>query len=232
VSASKRQGNLLALSGVSFAAFFITSLVLGSMLATAPLPLPDAPDANVVRFYEGNRVAALASSSLQALSAVSLYVFAACVTVFVRATTSKNGALTRLTLGGGILAAGFLLLSVLIQCVLALIATGGKLGLVGILRDLSFLAGGPVHVPLLGLFVGAASIATLRAKALPRWISWLGIVVALLSILSLTSLVFFPASVLIPLGRLLAFVWSVAVSIALLCGGRNTAPKPVRGESI
>ena len=83
---------MLALSGVFFAAFFITSLVLGSMLATAPLPLPDAPDANVVRFYEGNRVAALASSSLQALSAVSLFVFAACVTVFVRATTSRNGA--------------------------------------------------------------------------------------------------------------------------------------------
>jgi uncharacterized protein involved in cysteine biosynthesis len=84
------------------------------------------------------------------------------------------------------------------------------------LHDLSFLAGGPAHVPLLGLFVGLASIATLRAKALPRWIPWLGIVAAVLSILSLASLVFFPASVLIPLGRLLAFVWSVAVGILLV----------------
>jgi hypothetical protein len=64
--------------------------------------------------------------------------------------------------------------------------------------------------------VGAASIATRRAKAFPRWIPWLGIVAALLSILSLASLVFFPASVLIPLGRLLAFVWSVAVGILLV----------------
>ena len=216
MSTSKRQGNLLALSGVFFTAFFIASLVLVGVLASAPLPLPDAPNADVVRFYEGSRVAALASSSLQALSAVSLYVFAACVAAFVRVTTSENGALARLTLGGGILAAGFLLLSVLIQWVLALIVTGGELGLVGTLRDLSFLAGGPAHVPLLGLFVGVASIATLRAKALPRWIPWLGIVAAVLSIVSLASLVFFPASVLIPLGRLLAFVWSVAVGILLV----------------
>jgi hypothetical protein len=75
----------------------------------------------------------------------------------VRATTSKtkNGALARLTLGSGILATGFFLLSVLIQWVLALIATGGELGLVGTLRDLSFLAGGPVHVPLFGLLLTA-----------------------------------------------------------------------------
>jgi hypothetical protein len=50
VSTSKRQGNLLALSGVFFAAFFIASLVLGGVLASAPLPLPDAPAADVVRF--------------------------------------------------------------------------------------------------------------------------------------------------------------------------------------
>lgn len=103
MSTSKRQGNLLALSGV-FAAFFIVSLVLGGVLASAPLPLPDAPGADVVRFYEGSRDAALASSSLQALSAVSLYVFAACVAAFVRATTSENGVLARLTLDAGILA--------------------------------------------------------------------------------------------------------------------------------
>ena len=61
-STSKRQGNLLALSGgVFFAAFFIASLVLGDVLASAPLPLPDA---DFARFYEGSRVAALASSSL------------------------------------------------------------------------------------------------------------------------------------------------------------------------
>ena len=137
----------MALSGVFFTAFFIASLILVGVLASAPLPLPDAPDADVVHFYEGSRVAALASSSLQALSAVSLYVFAACVAAFVRVTTSENCALARLTLGGGILAAGFLLLSVLIQWVLALIVTGGELGLVGTLHDLSFLAGGPPTFP-------------------------------------------------------------------------------------
>ena len=61
MSTSKGQGSLLALSGLFFAAFFIASLVLGDVLASAPLPLPDA---DFARFYEGSRVAALASSSL------------------------------------------------------------------------------------------------------------------------------------------------------------------------
>jgi uncharacterized protein involved in cysteine biosynthesis len=60
-----------------------------------------------------------------------------------------------------------------------------------------------------------AKIAARMAKALPRWISWLGIVQATLAILSLASLVFFPAAPLILLGRVLGFVWSIAVGLVL-----------------
>ena len=90
--------------------------------------------------------------------------------------------------------------------------------LVGTLRNLNFLSGGAAHVASLGLFVGAASIAASRARALPRWILWLGILAAALSILSLVSLVWFPATILLPLGRLLAFVWSIAVGLVLALG--------------
>jgi uncharacterized protein involved in cysteine biosynthesis len=60
-----------------------------------------------------------------------------------------------------------------------------------------------------------AEIAARMAKALPRWISWLGIVQATLAILSLASLVFFPAAPLILLGRVLGFVWSITVGLVL-----------------
>jgi hypothetical protein len=88
------------------------------------------------------------------------------------------------------------------------------LGFVDTLRQANF-TGGTLHVASLGLFVGAASIAARRAKALPRWISWLGIVQATLAILSLASLVFFPAALLILLGRMLGFVWCIAVGLVL-----------------
>jgi hypothetical protein len=67
--------------------------------------------------------------------------------------------------------------------------SGSSLGFVDTLRQASF-TGGTLHGASLGLFVGATSIAASRAKALPRWISWLGI-------LSLASLVFFQTDSLV-----------------------------------
>lgn len=69
--------------------------------------------------------------------------------------------------------------------------------------------------------MGATSIAARRAKALPRWISWLGMVQATLAVLSLASLLFFPAALLILLGRMLGFVWCIVVGIVLALGGRR-----------
>jgi hypothetical protein len=215
---SKSQGNLWALGGVLFAAFFIIGGVLSGVLAPTPLPLPDAPATDVVRYYEASRAAALASGSLQVLSAVSLFVFVPCVVGLVRRARSEASSLPGLTLAGGVLAAALLLVSALLSLVLVPVVAGSNLALVGALRYLTFLTGGTLHVASLGLFVGAASIAALRAKTLPRWIQWLGIVAAALSLLSLASLVLFPASILIPLGRLLAFVWSIAVGIVLALG--------------
>jgi hypothetical protein len=85
-----------------------------------------------------------------------------------------------------------------------------------ILVRLIFLAGGPAHVASLAPFVGAGSIAALRTKALPRWIPWFGIVAAAISLFCLVSLIWYPASIFIPLGRVLSFVWSVAVSVVLV----------------
>ena len=219
---SRERKNLRALSGILFAAFFIASLVLGGMLASTSLPMPGAPAAEVARYYNDSRMAVLIASSLQALSAVSLIIFAVCAAAFVRRPTGESGVLPHIALGGGVSAAAFLLLSAGLSVALVPVAAGGNLGFIDTLRELNFLAGGPVHIPLLGLFVGAASIAALRAKALPRWISWIGISAATLSLLSLTSLLWFPATVLLPLGRLLAFVWSVAVSLVLVRNDLST----------
>ena len=214
---SRKRKNLRALSGALFAAFFIAGLVLGGVLASTSLPMPGAPEeVELARYYNDSRTAVLVASTLQSLSAVSLIVFASCVAAFVRRSTGETGVLPHMALGGGILAATFLLLSAGLSVALVPVAAGGNLGLIDTLRELNFLAGGPVHIPLLGLFVGAASIAAMRAKALPRGISWIGISAATVSLLSLSSLLWFPATLLLPLGRLLAFVWSVAVSLVLV----------------
>ena len=223
---SPNGGLRRALSGVLFAAFFIAGDILRGVLAPTPLPLPGAPAAEVARYFDESRTAALAVGIVQSLSAISLLVFAGCVVAVVWQATRGGSALPRLTAAGGALAATCLLVSALLALTLVPVAAGGDLGLVGALRSLNFLTGGTFHVASLGIFVGTASFAARRAKALPGWICWLGIVLAVPAILSLASLAWYPANFFILLGRLLAFVWSIAAGIALALG---TRPAPAVG---
>lgn len=72
---------------------------------------------------------------------------------------------------------------------LALTVSEGEPAHASTLHYLIFLSGGPAHVASLASFVGAGSIAALRTKALPGWISWVGIAAATISLLCLVSLV-------------------------------------------
>lgn len=221
MSEGTRRGRLLALSGLLFVAYFIAGLVLGGVLATSPFPMPDAPTAQTAGYYRDNVTALAVGGVFQGLSAIALLVFVRCVAAFAGRVTGEKDALSRPVLGFGVLAAGFLLVSAVFSGTLVLVAGGGDLSLVDALRDLNFLSGGVAHVVSLGLFVGAASVATSGTKAVPRWVLRLGAVAAVLSILSLVSLVWFPATFLIPLGRLLSFVWCVGVGIVLAFGDRQ-----------
>ena len=218
---SPNGGLRRALSGVLFAAFFIAGDVLRGVLALTPLPLPGAPAAEVARYYAESRTAVLAVGVVQILSAVALFVFAGCVVHVVRRATRGGSALPRMTAAGGALAAAFLLVSAILALALVAVAPGGNLDLVGALRSLNFLTGGTLHVAALGLFAGAASLAAREARALPGWIVWVGIVLAVPAILSLASLAWYPANFFILLGRLLAFVWCIAAGIALAIGKRH-----------
>jgi hypothetical protein len=223
---STRRGDPWAWGGVLFALFFILGDVLRGVLANGPfpngpLPLPGAPAAEVARYFAESQTAVLAVGLCQVLSAASLFVFVAPVAAFTRGVTGDRGALHGLAAGGGVLSTVLLLASALFGLELALTVSGLGLGLVNTLRQANFLTGGTLHVASLGVFVGAASIAGLRAKSLPWWICWLGIVQATLAILSLTSLVFFPAALLILLGRMLGFVWCIAAGIVLALRGQR-----------
>ena len=221
--ARRRFRDPRALGGVLFVALFISGLILGGALSSAPFPMPGASPQEVARYYSENRTAVLVGGSLQLRSCLALLVFSSSVTAFVRRTAGRRGALPALTSGGGLSAAALLLASALVGFVLALASGGLGLNLLGVLREMNFLTGGTLHVATLGLFVGAASIAARRAKALPSWIYGLGIVVAALAILSLASLFWFPATILIPLGRLLLAIWCIAAGLVLALGWQRDA---------
>jgi hypothetical protein len=221
MTAPTSRKNIWALGGVLFAAFFIAGDFLAGALAAGPLPMPGAPAEEVVRYFTESSASALAVASVQVLSALSLLVFVAPVATLVRRVSGEGRALIGLTSGGGVLSAALLLVCALLGFVLVLVASGGNLALVEVLRQANFLTGGTLHVASLGVFVGAASIAARRAKALPRWISWLGFLQATLAILSLASLVFFPAALFILLGRMLGFLWCISAGLVLALGRQH-----------
>jgi hypothetical protein len=68
------------------------------------------------------------------------------------------------------------------------------------------------------VFVGTASVAARRAKALPGWLCWLGIVQATLAVLSLASFFVYYANAFILFGRMLGFAWCIAVGLVLALG--------------
>lgn len=220
MTTSRTKGDIRALGGVLFATFFIASLVLAGALSSGSLPLPGAPASEVASYYNENRTAVLASGTLQGLSAVSLLVFAPSVAAFVWRAAPGGRTLSRIVLGGGVLAGVLLLLSVAFGFVVGFAASGGNLALVGTFRDLNFLFGGALHITSLAPFLGGASLVALRAKALPRWLPPFGLFAATVALLCLVSVFWYPASVLDPIGRLLSFVWSVAVGLVLSRGGR------------
>jgi hypothetical protein len=221
MTVSRTQNDLRALGGVLFAAFFIASLVLAGVLSSGSLPLPGAPASEVARYYEENRSAVLVSGSLQGLSAASLLVFAPSVAAFTRRAAPGGRTLSRIVLGGGALAGVLLLLSVAFGFVVGFAASDGNLALVGTFRDLNFLFGGALHIASLAPFLGGASLVGQREKALPRWIPPFGLFAATVALLCLISVFWYPASILDPIGRLLSFVWCVAVGLVLSCGGRT-----------
>lgn len=66
--------------------------------------------------------------------------------------------------------------------------------------------------------VGAAAVAILRTRVLPRWTGWLGAVAAVVSLVSILGFVEPDLAMIGFLGFLLFALWVVTTSIAVLRG--------------
>jgi hypothetical protein len=99
--------------------------------------------------------------------------------------------------------------------ILSMVDRSGDLALCRALMDLVFVTGAAPAIGTLGLVLWQVSRTALTSRALPAWVGWTGLVLAVASVLSLLSLVAEPATLLIPVGRYLGFVWFLAVSLIL-----------------
>ena len=67
----------------------------------------------------------------------------------------------------------------------------------------------------LGLFIAGVSVTGGLYKLIPRWLMWLGMVVAAAGELSSLTLLNFEAGYFIPVARFVSIVWMIGISLKL-----------------
>lgn len=200
------------LAGVSF------GLLLAALAVSAALggvvPSPYASAAVIRSYFLAEPDAVRASGVLLFGSSVPLTIYAATATARLRQLGVTAPGAT-IALAGGLLSAGALALSGLLQWTLSRPAVRVDEPLVRALHDLAFLAGGPGHVVFLGLLVAGIAVPGLLLRLLPRTLALAGLVIAGLAELCTVTLVGPALSVLLPLARFPALAWLLAVGIRL-----------------
>jgi hypothetical protein len=196
---SDRWGRLAPLTGVLFGVLIIAAVFAGG----EETPKASTSAAKVVAFYTKDRSKIEASGILFALAFLVLVLFAGALRSYLRRTGGADG-LGALVLAGGILMAGG-----------AITGTGLEYGIAHNLHHLSPQAvqtlnfiSQEVFLPVLaGAFVFAicSGLAILGGAALPKWLGWVAIVLAIVVLIPPAS---FPA--------LIGFmIWSIIVSILM-----------------
>lgn len=201
---------VVAAAGVLFAVLFWGGNVLADTLTSAELPRPGAPDAEVAAYYAVSGTSSLVRGTAQMLAAAAL---ALLVTVAAARRTGSGPAARAVAVAGWVAVAG-LAGSALLTIVLAAAAPTWAPGTVGAVRTAGFLTGGVVHVVALGLFVRGAATTTGASAGVRRF----GYVAAVPAVASVVSLAWFPASILLPIGRLLCTLWCVVAGFVLARG--------------
>lgn len=88
-------------------------------------------------------------------------------------------------------------------------------GAVEALQSIAFGGGATGFAVFLGLFVAGVSVSTGLYQLIPRWLMWLGIVVAAAGELSSLTLLTFTAGYFIPVARFLSIVWMFGLALKL-----------------
>jgi hypothetical protein len=212
--AEHRGPPLLVLAIVS------TVLFVGSIATTAimtqggHLPSPYDPTNGAVAFFSEHADAMCVNAFLQLGAAIVLGLFAATAVSRLR-FLGVTAAGATIALFGGVAGSVFAASSALVQWVLASMDPTTLPIMSSGFHWLYFALGGPGHVAFTGLLVAGVSVSGGLAGLLPRWILWSGLVLAVIAEVSTVILVVPAAVFLLPVARLLTFVWMIAVGATL-----------------
>src|SRR5262252_1102278 len=215
VNEARHRGPNLGGVGIVYAVLFLASLATTAILTKGDhIPSPFVSADLVQAFFAGNNDAVRVAAFLQFGAAVPLGIFAATVVSRLQ-FLGVNVAGVFITLFGGFAASLFSAISAVLQWALALPGVASQADITHVLHLLTFATGGVGFVVTFGLFLAGVSVIAWFTRLLPRWLVVLGLVIAAIAQLSSLSLIFIPATYLLPVVRFVGLVWMIATGLLL-----------------
>jgi len=191
------------------AAYLAVSPVSGAF-ADRPLPLPTSPPSETIAYAVANPLAVGSTAILQVVSVACFAVFVAGLAPALRAAGAAW--LPRV----GYLSVAAMVISSAISGVLLAIASSTSEATADVLRQANFYAGGVANVALLGVFVLGTALTLGRERLFGGGTRWFGLIAGSLAALSVISLAFYYANLLLPVGRLLCMIWTIVAAVVIL----------------
>jgi hypothetical protein len=194
------------------AAFAATTIAYA--IVNRATPHPDASGAAVLQYAQAHKTAAEVGALLLMSSAVPLALGAAVLYRRLRALgiTAPGSAIT---LVGGVLTSVALAFCSCFAWTGAQLPADAPPALARALADLSFLSGGPLYAATFALLIAGISVTGLLARLLPRGVTWTGLPLAALGMLSLLTMVASGFAYLLPVVRFGGVIWLVFVAAYL-----------------
>jgi hypothetical protein len=196
------------------ALIYVAFMVAGAAQLGKAYRVPHDTVAEAVA-YVGNFGGSIRLGSFCELSSAVLLGLFVAVTVSRLRFLGVRAAGEVIALCGGVGATVMLMLSALSGWLVTRPGIAEADGGVSLLQALSFAGGGPGFVVPLGLFVAGVSITAGLHRLIPRWLMWLGILLAVACELASLTLVFWNAAFFIPVGRFVGAIWMIAVAVTL-----------------
>ena len=201
---------------------YVVFMVVGATQLGRAYRVPHNTVAEAVAYVTNFGLPIRIGSFFELSSAVLLGLFVA-VTVSRLRFIGVRAAGEVIALFGGVGASTLLMLSALCGWSVTRPGIAEANGAVSILQALSFAGGGPGFVVPFGLFIAGVSITAGLHRLIPRWLMWLGVVVAVACELASLTLVVWNAAYFIPVGRFVSVVWMIGVALTLPTSRRDQA---------
>jgi hypothetical protein len=212
---NKHRGPHPGIVATIYTLLFILGLVLYRVLAHgAPYPRPLGVLEDAQRIFLQFPDALRFNALFQFGAAIPLGLFTAAVTSRL-SFLGVNVTGVSIALYGGIAASVFLLLSGICTWVLSQPGVAGDLAVMHALQLLGFGFGRVADIVTFGLLMAGISVPCLFGRYTPRWLAWMGLILAGLAMLSTLSMIMPQLSLLFPIVRFPGCVWMIGTGFSL-----------------